>query len=151
ARLSKAGMKRLDDESLLAMGAVQRKLLMQADLTGCAALTRGNPGSGLFQMLENLGAEDVDRFFDLTYQAMLAEAKQTPPARGADYVRIRQNLNTILDDLPQEDSVRLKNDLSNGTGSSDEEACWMGRTLQGGLDKLSPGDQIQWLLANAEQ
>lgn len=146
AQLSQLGLKRLDDDSLLAMGAIQTKLLMQADVAGCAALARGNAGRGVMPILEKLDAADVERFFDLLYEAMMAEVRKSPPARHANERRVQETLEIILTNLPEQDRERLRNALIKGTGDDDEETCWMGRTLQAGVDKLDRADRVQWLL-----
>ncbi len=147
AELSKAGFKRLNDESLLALAAINGKLMMQSNIPGCAAITRGNIQPGVFySMLEELDTADVDQWFELTYQAMVAELRQSPPARlPATDVELQNLVKTMLDDLPEADQQRLREALA--SPASDDEVCWAGRMLQTQFDKLGPTAKIQWMLA----
>ena len=149
--MSQAGIKRLDDDSLLALAAIRLKLLMQADTAGCAALARGQPGSNLQPMLGKLSDEDVNQYFELTYQAMTAELNQSPAARQADVGQLKRILNTMVTGLPQAGQPRLMADLKNLAAAGDDEVCWTERTLQTEASKLSRRDQIQWLLAQAAE
>ncbi len=149
AKLARDGMRRLDDDSLLTKAAIQRKLLVQANLSECAAMARGEGGT-LFSMLESLDTPDADQWFDLTYRAMVAELTQSPPVRTASSADIERILSGMLVDLPEQDQKVLLGALQKGVGDSDEQACWVAKTLQAGYDELNRHDQIQWLLANAE-
>jgi hypothetical protein len=89
----------------------------------------------------------VNQFFDLTYQAIVAETNGSPEARRVDSDRLAETLRNILAGLPEADRQRLQAALANGTGDDDAETCWMGRTLQAEIDKLDRADQAQWMLA----
>ncbi len=147
AQFSRLGMKRLDDNALLAMAALRTKMMTRADVAGCAALERGDAGARIVPILGNLDSTDVDQYLDLCYQAMRAEARQSPAARRADHDRLLEIVSTILSSLTEEERKRLRKAITKGTGGDDEETCWMGRTLQAGINKLDRGDRIQWMLA----
>jgi len=146
AQLSQAGAKRLDDEMLLTSAEIKTKLMMRADVARCASLFRGGPGGGLMPLLELLEPEELDQFFEVIYQSTVAELLESPAARNADSARVEETMRIILDDLPESERERLRAGLIKGVGDNDEETCWMGRTLQQGINRLDREDRIQWIL-----
>jgi hypothetical protein len=145
AVLARRGIKRLDDESLLTMGALNARLLEVADVASCAAMARGAPGDGVMRALALLDSADVDRFFELTYLATAAEARGAPPAREPNEKRLEETMAQIIATSPTENRERLTRALNDSV--ADAEMCWAGRTLNAGIQRLPRRDQVQWVLA----
>jgi hypothetical protein len=134
--LSRRGLHRLSDERLLERAMVMNQILALADVQTCSSLLTGSPGGAMDSVLRQLAAEDVNRFFDLSFQAMVAEARQEvgPPLPSEEEVYAA--LETLLQGLPGEDGQRLVTVLSNPQQATDEDGCGAARSLYAGLVEL---------------
>ena len=123
------GLARLNDSTL-----IRRMELMSIMLEGsaesiCAALARGNPGSGEMALamseLEGIALED---WAALLIEAQIASIEQRPP-RHVKQDALTQSFQVAISGMPDSAQTRLTEILGRYQGASDQEACWAGRAL----------------------
>jgi hypothetical protein len=145
--LSNNGIRRLDDESLRKRAVLIGKLYQAADIHSCAQLWQGTATTEQVNgLLGTLAPNDIDAWFALSEQAVLAELRSAPAARHPDGAQIDAAIDALLADLPPSQARRLQQTL-NATVLSDSDACWAGRTFFGNVVALDEPYRSTLLLA----
>ena len=127
------GRARLDDGMLAVWAGVKAKILDQfeeADVATCAAVARENPdASQLLKSVAHIDPKDLDAYWAIYLKAAEAELKGNKIVL-LDHKEMGHAWNEFLHPLPKETSSRLKA-LIKKEEKSDEETCWVGKTLFG--------------------
>jgi hypothetical protein len=138
AQLINDGLRRLPIEDLKRRSELKQRIVEIANTSSCASIVRGAatvPNS----VLEQFGKVEegsLREWFALQERALLASVRRERAlAQPADR-QIMRSLEEVLSQLPVDAARRLRHGLSNLASISDEEACWAGRTLLGGVNRL---------------
>ncbi len=133
-QLTRNGMKRLDDRGLERRASILAAVLDRMDEADCARTVRGDPADvrqASDRVMATLGQLDpaiITEWFDLSYQAAVAELRRAPEPLLAQPA-VSEAMRALLATLPEPDAQRLTGSLGNMTRSSNADACWAGRTL----------------------
>jgi len=128
AKLSALGLRRLDGEALVRRARLMSKMLDAANTTECAALGKGDT-SVLRDSLLRLEVSDVDSWFELTKDAMLAEVRKEPAVTPLDENQASEGFQALVDKLPYERAEIFTQAIIDPTPMSDVDLCWTARTL----------------------
>jgi exonuclease VII small subunit len=140
-KLSENGMRKLDTASLERRMAILARVVDRMDIEGCALLVRGERGEALrgadvlTAALAELDAQTISEWFDLAFEAVLAELRgaPTPPFDDND---IEKAMNALIDLLPASEAERFADALRSLPEGGDEDVCWAGKTLYQSALKL---------------
>jgi len=130
--LSQRGLRRLSDDQLLQRVKLMNRILTQANITTCAAIIRGNP-SGMMQTLRRLEADEIEQWFDLIFESMVAELRQYPKPDTLPRPQVERAYQVLIERLPSADSELLIAVLSAPLQATDVEVCAAGRLLHENL------------------
>jgi len=155
ARLGMDGLPRLPHDQLETRAKLMGALLDKMTVSDCAASTRVETptdalraGKAVFGALEKLPQDKIDLWFELAYNAMVAELDQAPGSPLTDQ-QVEETVSAWLASIPdqaqREHSLRV---LTNLSGSSDEDVCQLGRGLYHGVSTLPQPyrGQLAWTL-----
>lgn len=134
--LSRKGLRRLSDDTLLTRLVLMRRIADDADVGTCAALITGEPAPGIEAVLRRFSADDVQQWFDLSYEATMAELRQTAYPPGAQQAQIERAMQQLLRSLAPEDAQLLRSMLMSAQGKPPADACRAARLLYSGLSNL---------------
>ena len=127
------GRARLDDGMLAVWAGVKAKILDQfeeAEVATCAAVARENQNaSQLMKSVAHINPKDLDAYWAIYLKAAEAELKGNKIVL-LDNRAMGHAWNEFLHPLPKETSSRLKA-LITKKKQSEEETCWVGKTLFG--------------------
>jgi hypothetical protein len=126
----------LEDDVLIRRSAIMSRILELADAKTCAAITMGQPTQGLEPVLRHLSREDIEQWFDLTFQAMTAELRQSPDPPANSDAAIERLARRLLADLSLEDRRPVASLLAASPNLSVEDTCRGGRLLFARLGEL---------------
>ena len=128
------GLKRVDDAVLDRRLDLMIKLVEHVDLPTCAAMARADAAGAkklapkILRALENLPAEDIRAFFDLTTKAVEAELNAKPVssiARSSGDAAMRNLGERFSDD----ERALLMRVVGYPNTVSDSSACWLIKTV----------------------
>jgi hypothetical protein len=148
-KLSMKGLARLSDDMLLRRTALLHRLFEQAHTPACAALLRGGSMQEFEQPFRQLSAEELEQWFDLIFEATVAELRQTPPPRQLPPAQRERDFQELFGQFTAEDARWLRSMLENPHGGTEEEACRAGRMLYAGWAGLplpSRAALARWLV-----
>ena len=133
-QLTRNGMKRLDDRALERRASILAAVLDRLGEADCARAVRGDAGDlrqtsdRVMAALELLDPATINEWFELSYQAAVAELRRVPEP-PLDQPAVSEAMRALLATLPEPDARRLGGSLGTMARSSDADACWAGRTL----------------------
>jgi len=139
--LSQKGSARLGDESLQSLAVWLREALADADAPSCAAMLRGTATPAqLRQALEKLDRASLEAYMDASFDAIVAELRdiQGPKVSSGEHEAAAR---ALLERVPKDWRPRLLGILRMPRFRSDEEVCWVGRTVTYYVMSLSDRDQ----------
>jgi hypothetical protein len=139
--LSRRGLHRLSDARLLERAAIMSRVLALADLQTCATMMKGT-ARGMEPVLRQLDAADIDTFFDMSFEAMVAEARQEsgPPLPTQEELSLA--LQALVERLPSEEGERLVAVLGDPQLATDDDGCSAARSLYAGMTELPEAHQV---------
>ena len=125
------GRARLNDEMLAKWAGVKSKMLdhfKEEEVAACAAVARENPDtSQLVKSVSHIAAKHMDVYWGIYLEAAEAELDGDKIVI-LDHKEMRSAWNEFLSPLPEETSSRMKSFIQKKE-KSEEEACWVGKTL----------------------
>ena len=133
-QLTRNGMKRLGDGALERRAAILAAALDRMGEADCARLMHGDAADlrqaseRVMAALEQLETEAITDWFELSYQAAVAQLRSTPEPPLAQPA-VADAMRALMATLPEPDARRLAASLGSMARSSDADACWAGRTL----------------------
>lgn len=136
--ISMRGMRRLSDQALLHRIVLLNRIADEADVSNCAAILTGKP-THLELVLPRLSAEEIEQWFDLSFDAIVAELHRTPYASDLSQAQIAGALQQLLARLPTEDSELLTSILAAPDSKTADETCRAARLLLANLLQLPEG------------
>lgn len=123
------GLVRLDDSSLIRRMELMSVMLDGSEVTICAALSRGTPGSGQMTLaMAELEGQDLEDWAGLLIEAQIASLEQRP-ARHVGAELLAHSLQTAIANLPDNEQTKISDILGQFQTASDGDACWAGRVL----------------------
>lgn len=125
------GQFRLPDEALATRTVLMGRVLAIADAPTCAAIMRGE-ASGAAERAQ-LGEADARSWARLSARAAMLELEQAPTPPPPEPAAIQSAMGRLFGALGEPDGARLASGLSNLEALDDDEACWVARTLYGGI------------------
>ena len=146
SELSRRGMHRLDDSTLVRNAALMARILNATDIEQCSQLARAPRLDDVLSDVNALRAIDsvtTQQWIDLTFLAAHRELEERPTKYVRD-AQATEAMSALLERLPASQRDRLVRTLSDPAGATAVDACWAGRTLYGGVAKLAE-PQRSWL------
>ena len=135
--LVRRGLARLDDGSLVARALLLRTMIEKANVSSCAALSRGTISEAqLFGVLEQLQQSDMEKWVGLVTDAALAELKNSASPLISE-PQVQEAYTNLLARLRVEDAERMNSVFTSAGQVPDEEQCWAERTFLRALTNLS--------------
>lgn len=133
-KLAVEGMRALDDDALQTQIEIVAQILGKASDRTCAQLAFPTPGKELdtgkllLGQLENLPQDQVDAWFDVSYQAAAAGIARKPPLPQSPLMA-EAGMKRIASGLSDDGKYKLGRTISQGWRASDEDKCWAARIL----------------------
>lgn len=146
--LSMNGIRRLSDQVLLHRVVLLHRIADEADVKNCAALLTGEP-TQLELVLPRLSAEEIEQWFDLSFDAMVAELHRTPYASNPSQAQIQGAFQQLLATLTKEDAELLDSVLVAPRSKTADETCRAARLLYANLLQIPEGPRLllaRWLV-----
>ena len=112
------------------------RILESADPETCAAIMKGSRPRNLEGAISRLHADEIEQFFDIVYDSMLAEVRQLPSPGRAPLTRVNRAFQALADRLPAADADLLINVMNAPGLASAEDACLACRLLHTELINL---------------
>jgi len=143
--LALKGARRLGDAQLVERAVLMGKLLAFLDVHNCAEQLRGGRGS-VEPALHRLDEPTLRAWMNLALVAMIAEHRGSPSiVPNPSEEDIGKALTAIMARLPSKEAERFMQILDEGGASfsriSDEDACWVLRTMVDSVPHVDPTSQ----------
>jgi hypothetical protein len=123
------GLARLNDSTLIRRMELMAIMLEGSEVPICAALARGNPGSGEMTLaMSKLEGGALEDWAALLIEAQIATLEQRPP-RHVKQETLTQSFRVAIAGMPENEQARLTEILGRYQGANDQDACWAGRAL----------------------
>lgn len=134
----------LDDSTAVTVLDLLVATLERVDEPTCADMVGGAPGpDGDFNAtLAQLDSATVERWMELTYRGMLAQARGNRAAAPVDPARTQLVMMNAFAAMPPEELERVVRISSGGDDVTAADHCWFGRTLFRRLLELPPESQL---------
>ena len=118
------------------------RILALADVQTCAAMMKGSAAGRMESTLRQLEADDIDTFFDMSFEAMVAEVRQqaSPPLPTQE--ELSRALQVLIERLPGGEGERLVAVLGDPHQATDDDGCSAARSLYTGLAELPEPHQV---------
>jgi len=156
AQLSLDGVARLPPQRLQQRAKVMASVLHAMPVQDCAQISRAVTPADVarlstvfFAQLEKLPPADIDAWFEMSYEASLAELEQRPPSKVSE-AQIQAASEAFMDSLP-DDAVRARAMavLPRMETVAPADACWASRTMFDAVATLPKPHRstLAWLLA----
>lgn len=156
AQLSLDGIARLPPQRLEQRAKVMAAILHAMPVEDCARISRATGAAEVarlstvfFAQLEKLPPADIDAWFEMSYQASIAELEQRPPIKISE-AQIQAASEAFMDSLPS-DAVRARAMavLPEIETAAPADACWASRTMFDAVATLPKPHRgtLAWLLA----
>jgi hypothetical protein len=154
ADLSRQGMRRLDNALLERRMVIMTKLLNKMDDRTCAQVVKGgstmqsqSAKDGLINQMAQLDEAEINDWWQMTAEAVKSELQNAPTPK-LDSKQVTTALQTLVQKLPEKDSDRFVTILQSldpvkptAQPFSDQEVCWVGRTLYKEAQTLAPAQK----------
>lgn len=143
--LALKGARRLNDAQVIERARLMGKLLALLDVHNCAEQLRGGRGS-VEPALHKLDEPTLRAWMNLAIVAMIAEHRgSSPVVPNPSEEDIEKAMTAIVARLPSNEGERFNLILTEGADSfarvSDEDACWVLRTMVDSVPHLDPASQ----------
>lgn len=143
--LALKGARRLGDAQLVERAGLMGKLLALLDVHNCAEQLRGGRGT-VEPPLHKLDEPTLRAWMNLALIAMIAEHRDSPSiVPNPSEEDIGKALTAIMARLPSKEGERLMRIVDDGGDSftrvSDEDACWVLRTMVDSVPHVDPTSQ----------
>ena len=123
------GLVRLDDSLLIRRMELMSVMLDGSEVTICAALSRGTPGSGQMTLaMAELEGANLEDWAGLLIEAQIASLEQRPASHVSAEL-LAHSVQTAMANLPDHEQTRITGIMSRFQTASDADACWAGRVL----------------------
>ena len=158
AQLSMAGMGRLELPVLERRAQLIGQLLEKQPVADCAAMAKvstpaeaARNGERIIETLATLPAPVIEEWFDIAYQATLAELQQRPLIQVSQ-TQVNDAAIALVQLVPNDtDRMRLGQVMSNLPAASDADACWAVRTMYTYMPKLPEPKRGHFAWATTQQ
>jgi len=127
-QLTAKGIARLDDTMLLQRAILFSRMLAVSSEASCAAFARGAPTEDLLMSALQADPAMLDGWFNMTFQAAVAEVEQRPVPQLSD-AQVDRALAALRARLPGDQATRVLAALGGPDKLSDRDLCWAARTL----------------------
>lgn len=141
--LPKLGLRRLDDISLEKRMKIFVMMLDKFDIETCATIVRGSSlqdQQRFYAILESLDTDTINEYFDLAFNAIVAELRKYPEIVVSEQ-EVLGAMNNLFKRLSAKDLKKLINVLNNFNSSSDHDVCWAGKVVYQEILKMNPEDK----------
>lgn len=158
AQLSMAGMGRLDARVLERRAELIGQLLEKQPVADCAAMAKvstpaeaARNGERIIDTLASMPQPVIDQWFDIAYEATLAELQQRPLLQVTE-AQVNEAAIALVQLVPSDnDRMRLGQVMSNLPAASDADACWAVRTMYTYMPKLPEPQRGHFAWATTQQ
>ncbi|MDR2872599.1 MAG: hypothetical protein LBV45_08825 [Xanthomonadaceae bacterium] len=140
-QLTGYGYRRLDPARLETRAVLMNAMLTNMDEASCAHVTRATPNDHqnnsriVFQALEKLPPEQIDEWFNLSFEAAIAQLTQQPEI-NLSQEQIDDTIAVWLQSLPEDQINRVQTILNDLASADDADICWVARTMYASTLKL---------------
>lgn len=158
AQLAMSGLGRLELPQLERRALLVGQLLEQLPVTDCAAMAKvttpeqaARNGERIIETLATLPQPAIDEWFDIAYEATVAELQQRPMTQvSTDQVNAAAE--ALVGLVPSDaERMRLGRVMSNLPAASNDDACWAVRTMYAYMPKLPEPKRGQFAWATTQQ
>jgi len=148
ADLTRHGLKRLDFKNLKVWNSLRLEM-SKTDQAYCASLWNGQDQAILAGALQKLPVRDLKKLMDVSNRAALLALKDDP-AQVIDKNEIQRGLESIANNLPDNEVQRFRRAILGGMNIPDEEACFLMSRVMEGVGRLPPAQEESFLRAMTE-
>ena len=156
AQLTLDGITRLPPQRLEQRAKVMASVLHAMPVEDCARISRATTAAEVAQLstlffarLEKLPPADIDAWFEMSYQAGIAELEQRPPSKISE-AQIQAASEAFMASLPS-DAVRSRAMaiMPHMETAAPADVCWASRTMFNAVATLPKPHRgtLAWLLA----
>jgi hypothetical protein len=138
--LQTRGLPRLKDEAVRAFYVAQGEMLQRVNQPACVAITRGTVEPAAMAIALSYMPSEYVRSFQSARTAAIVAAAEAAPAQPLDPAAVERASEQFKALLGAEGWQRYERVVAAGAERSDDDLCWLVRTMFGSIARLPDAD-----------